>query len=326
VAVDSRYAVLTYHELDCLANQLARYLLARGAGPGDRVGLLLDQGADNYIAMLAVLKIQAAYVPLDPGFPADWIAYITADAGVDLLVSVTSLAGRLPVPGSWGGEVVFFDEAAEEIDCCDDTRLDELDHGGPVDELAYLIYTSGSIGGPKCVAISHASICNFVLVTAAVYRITEDDRVYQGLGVAFDFSVEEIWVAWMVGATVVPKPAGPSLLGHELHQFLATNRITALYCGPTLLATLGEELPELRFVLVSGEACPRDLFMRWHKPGRSMLNVYGTTEATAAATTTAVQDTAYTVRFSGDGRVTVHLTPGEYEQTSENQLHMLLID
>ena len=92
-----------------------------------------------------------------------------------------------------------------------------------------------------------------------MYGYRPDDRVYQGLTIAFDFSVEEIWVPWAVGATLVPKPPGGSLLGVDLHEFLTERRVTAMCCVPTLLATLEDDLPALRFLLVSGEACPHDL-------------------------------------------------------------------
>ncbi|MCU1652181.1 MAG: non-ribosomal peptide synthetase domain protein [Pseudonocardia sp.] len=287
LAVDAGEVVLTYDELDGCANQLARYLLARGVRPGDRVALLFDQGPHGYAAMLAVLKVQAAYVPLDVGFPADRIGYIARDAGVRMVLSVSRLAERLPDLGALGVELVLLDHATELLGLQPDGRLSQAEHGGPVDELAYVIYTSGSTGRPKGVAVTHASICNFVRVAAEVYGITEDDRMYQGLTTAFDFSVEEIWVPWLVGATLVPKPGGSSLLGHDLHEFLSSRRVTAMCCVPTLLATLEEEdLPDLRFLLVSGEACPRDLVVRWHRPGRRFLNVYGPTEATVTATWT----------------------------------------
>ena len=158
----------------------------------------------------------------------------------------------------------------------------------PPDELAYIIYTSGSTGRPKGVAVGHASICNFVRVAAEAYGITRDDRVYQGMTIAFDFSVEEIWVPWMCCATLVPKPDGGKLLGLDLGAFLRERQVTALCCVPTLLATLEDDLPELRFLLVSGESCPQDLIARWHRPGRRFLNVYGPTEATVTATWTVV--------------------------------------
>jgi non-ribosomal peptide synthetase-like protein len=288
LAVDADDTTLTYDQLDARANQLARYLLARGAQPGDRIALLFDQAVHSYIGMLAVLKINAAYVPLDVGFPPDRISYITEDAGVAMVLSLSHVRTRVPGLEDLGAELVFVDAVADVIAGHDVRRLTDDERGDPVDDLAYIIYTSGSTGRPKGVAIDHPSICNFVRVAAEVYGIQPRDRVYQGMTIAFDFSIEEIWVPWMVGATLVPKPSGSSLLGMDLHDFLTERRITAMCCVPTLLATLEEDLPALRFLLVSGEACPQDLVARWHKPGRRFLNVYGPTEATVTATWTSV--------------------------------------
>ncbi|MGF1431033.1 Pls/PosA family non-ribosomal peptide synthetase [Kitasatospora sp. LaBMicrA B282] len=282
-------SALTYDLLDARANQLARFLLARGVRPGDRVGLLFDRALPSYVGMLAVLKAGAAYVPLDVGFPAERIAFITGDAGVGLLLTLAHLrAGLGPGATDLPCEVLCLDEAAPAVAACGTHRVAEAERCGPGDDLAYVIYTSGSTGRPKGVAVEHAAICNFVRVAAEAYGIRPDDRVYQGMTIAFDFSIEELWVPWLAGATVVPKPGGGSLVGYELHEFLVDRRITALCCVPTLLATLEEELPQLRFLLVSGEACPPDLVARWHRPGRRFLNVYGPTEATVSATWTTV--------------------------------------
>lgn len=280
-AVDAGETTLSYDELDGRANQLARHLLVCGARPGDRIALLFDQPWQAYIAMLAVLKIHAAYVPLDPGFPADRLKYIVEDADAALVLSLAHLKDLLPEVAA---PVVCLDHLRAHIAAEDSSRLTALPEGGVQDELAYIIYTSGSTGRPKGVGIEHASICNFVRVAAEVYGYKPEDRVYQGMTIAFDFSVEEIWVPWMIGATLVPKPGGSSLLGAELAEYLQERRITALCCVPTLLATIDEDLPGLRFLLVSGEACPRDLITRWHRPGRRFLNVYGPTEATVTAT------------------------------------------
>ncbi|HEX9087231.1 MAG TPA: Pls/PosA family non-ribosomal peptide synthetase [Arthrobacter sp.] len=281
VAVDSGDVVLSYLELDARANQLARHLLACGARPGDRIALLFDQPWRAYVAMLAVLKIHAAYVPLDAGFPPDRLKYIVEDADVALVLSLSHLKDLLPEVAA---ATVCLDLVQAQVDAEDPARMNGSLIGGKDDELAYIIYTSGSTGRPKGVAVEHASICNFVRVASAIYGIEPSDRVYQGMTIAFDFSVEEIWVSWMAGATLVPKPVGPSLLGAELAEYLQDRRISALCCVPTLLATLDEDLPGLRFLLVSGEACPRDLVTRWHRPGRRFLNVYGPTEATVTAT------------------------------------------
>ncbi|MHC8506391.1 Pls/PosA family non-ribosomal peptide synthetase [Pseudonocardia artemisiae] len=279
---------LTFEQLDARANRLARYLLAHGAGAGDRIGLLFDDPVQAYVGMLAVLKVNAAYVPLDVGFPPDRIAYIVDDAGVRLVLSLIHVRDRVPGLEDLVPSVLYLDRVAEVIAAQDPSRLSEAERGAPVEDLAYLIYTSGTTGRPKGVAIGHPSICNFVRVAAEVYGVRAQDRMYQGMTIAFDFSVEEIWVSWMAAATLVPKPAGSSLLGVDLHRFLVEQRVTAMCCVPTLLATIEDDLPDLRFLLVSGEACPQDLIARWHRPGRRFLNVYGPTEATVSATWTVV--------------------------------------
>jgi non-ribosomal peptide synthetase-like protein len=286
LAVDAGEIRLTFAELDERANRLARFLIANGARPGDRIALLFDQAVHSYIGMLAVLKINAAYVPLDVGFPSDRTAYIISDAGARMVLSLSHVRDRVEGLEDFAPGLVYVDEAEDAIAAQSAARLSDAERGEPVEDLAYLIYTSGTTGRPKGVAIEHASICNFVRVAAEVYGISAQDRVYQGMTIAFDFSVEEIWVPWTVGATLVPKPAASTLLGWDLHDFLTERHVTALCCVPTLLATIEEDLPELRFLLVSGEACPQDLIARWYKPGRRFLNVYGPTEATVTATWT----------------------------------------
>ncbi|MFD3445180.1 Pls/PosA family non-ribosomal peptide synthetase [Microbacteriaceae bacterium 4G12] len=281
VAVDAGEIVLTYAQLDARANQLARHLLKRGARPGDRIALLFDQPWRSYVAMLAVLKIRAAFVPLDAGFPSDRLRYIIEDADVEMVLTLAHLDTLLPEVAA---PTVCIDTDEAAVDAESPARLHGEATGGTIDDLAYIIYTSGSTGRPKGVAVEHASICNFVRVAAESYGLEPTDRVYQGMTIAFDFSAEEYWVPWMVGATVVPKPGRSALLGAELARYLTEKRVTAMCCVPTLLATIEEDLPGLRFLLVSGEACPKALITRWNRPWRRFLNVYGPTEATVTAT------------------------------------------
>lgn len=278
-AVESAEGVVSFSDLDRRANRLASYLRKVGAGAGDMIGLLFERSADSYVAMLAVMKIGASYVPLDPGFPQDRIAFIAQDASLHAILTVaeyTRLVARTPV--------VCLDTLAKQIEAEPPARPREMRVEPPADELCYVIYTSGTTGRPKGVPITHASICNFVRVAAELYGYRPGDRVYQGLTIAFDFSVEEIWVPLIAGATLVPNQTGGSLLGRELGDFLKSKRITALCCVPTLLATIEDELPNVRLLLVSGEVCPRDLIARWHRPDRTILNAYGPTEATVTTT------------------------------------------
>jgi amino acid adenylation domain-containing protein len=318
LAVDAGRVRLTFAELDQWANRMARYLLGHGARAGDRIGLLLDQGVLSYVGMLAVMKINAGYVPLDAAFPADRVAYIVADAGIGKVLTMAALRDRFDTAGT---EVLCVDDDESLIAARPGGRLDETETGPPVDELCYIVYTSGSTGRPKGVAIDHAAICNFVRVAVEIYGVGLADRVYQGMTIAFDFSVEEIWVPLLSGATLVPKPPGVALVGGDLLTFLRDNGITALCCVPTLLATLDEDLPDLRFLLVSGEACPEDLVGRWHRPGRRFLNVYGPTEATVTATWAVVRpDRPVTIGVPLPTYSVVVLDPDEPRAVEPGQL------
>ncbi|MGW0042063.1 Pls/PosA family non-ribosomal peptide synthetase [Rhodococcus sp. NPDC003348] len=272
-------AAFTYADLEWRANQLAHHLINVGAGVGARVAILLERSPHTYVALLAVLKAGAAFVPIDPASPADRVDYITHDAGVDLVLTSASFAGLLEPLGVPWTEI---DGEADLIATQPVTRPTfEVAHRDPA---AYIIYTSGSTGRPKGVEVAQSSICNFLDIVPTVYDVQPTDRVYQGMTISFDFSIEEIWPTWAVGATLVAGPTGAGRLGGELADFLEGNGVTVLYCVPTLLATIPRELPLLRNILVGGEACPRELVERWGRPGRRILNTYGPTEATVTAT------------------------------------------
>jgi non-ribosomal peptide synthetase-like protein len=269
---------LTYQELDRRANQLAHLLIARGAEQGKPIGILLQRSLDTYVAILGVLKAGAAFVPLDPSFPVDRVAYIAQDAELKNLVTTSAFreqTSNLPCP------VLELDQEGEALAAQPDKRPNvRVDPSS----LCYIIYTSGTTGKPKGVAVAHSNITNFLRVVTPIYGVTRDDRVYQGMSTAFDFSFEEIWPTWIAGATLVAGPTDSRRLGHGLTEFLNEHKITVLYCVPTLLATIDEDIPSIRSLMVGGEACPADLVRRWYRPGRRMLNTYGPTETTVTAT------------------------------------------
>ncbi|WP_082659847.1 Pls/PosA family non-ribosomal peptide synthetase [Aureimonas sp. AU40] len=277
-AVVSEGRTWSYAEIDARANQMARVLAARGVAPGDRVGLLLDRSAMTYVAILAVMKAGAVFVPLATAFPPERMALIVEDAAIRLIVTVSDYAAivrQLPVTpfllGESEGEIAAQDPAPLAL--------------GPLsDDSCYILYTSGTTGKPKGVVIRHPSIRNFVEVAASAYGYRPGDRVYQGMTIAFDFSTEEIWVPLSAGATIYPAPGKLTLVGEELSEFLRAHDITCMACSPTLLSSIESEVPSLRLLLVGGEACPQNLVQRWEKPGREILNTYGPTEATVTAT------------------------------------------
>jgi non-ribosomal peptide synthetase-like protein len=282
VAVEDGDLVLTYAELDRRSNQLAHLLRAHGIGAGSRVGLLLERSWLTYASLLGILKAGAAFVPIDPAAPADRVAYIADNAGLNLLLSSTTLApttSELSAPAVW-----HLDTLDDQLSLAPTQRPEPATTDPFDDPPCYVIYTSGSSGRPKGVAVAQSSICNFIDVVPSIYDVRPTDRVYQGMTVSFDFSIEEIWPTFAVGATLVVGPTDSRKLGGELADFLEQTRVTVLYCVPTLLATIPRDLPQIRNLLVGGEACPAGLVQRWSRPGRRMLNTYGPTETTVTCT------------------------------------------
>ena len=159
-------------------------------------------------------------------------ASFCSDAGVKSVVSLSAFRGKLD---EFAVRQILLDTAEREISAKPKTRLTAAEKAPPVDQLAYLIYTSGTTGNPKGVVIEHPSICNFVRVAAELYGFRPGDRVYQGMTIAFDFSVEELWVPLIAGATLVPGKPGASLVGDDLADFLLQRKVTGLCCVPTLL-------------------------------------------------------------------------------------------
>lgn len=268
---------LRYAELDERANRLAHHLIRLGVQPGDRVGLFLERSVDMYTTLLAILKAGAAFVPLDPSFPPYRVAFIADDASLRLLVTAGPLAAAAAAATC---PVLILDQANDAIASEAATRPQ---FSQALDALGYIIYTSGTTGRPKGVAIHQSSICPFISACASIYGVRANDRVYQGMTLAFDFSIEEIWPTFAAGATLIAGPNDHGRFGEGLNEFLIQQEISVLCCVPTLLATLERDVPSLRLLLVGGEACPPELVERWHRPGRRILNTYGPTEATVTA-------------------------------------------
>ena len=265
----------SYREIETESNALAHWLIQERVSPGDRIGILLGPGRLLYIVQIAILKAGAAYVPIDMGYPADRIRFILEDAGISMLFA-SSLSLIQPEPN-----IRIVDYESLNLASLPITPV-HVDH--EQDAICYVCYTSGTSGKPKGVVITHANICHFITVATPCYGFTSEDRVYQGLSPAFDFSIEEIWTTWAVGGALVPRPPHVDTLGSGLRAFLEEQRVTVLACIPTLLATLDGDLPSLRILMVSGEACPQALANRWARPGLVILNTYGPTEGTVTAT------------------------------------------
>lgn len=268
----------TYRQLEDLANQLANHLIAQGAGPGATVGIYLPRSVEMYVAVLGVVKSGAAYVPIDTAAPADRVHYFATDAA---LLTLLTTADKAEVAAHAGVPLLLLDADRAEISACPAQRPVVDITGDPV---AYIIYTSGSTGRPKGVLVGQASITNFVEVAIQVYDVRAEDRVYQGLTIAFDFSLEELWPTWGVGATMIAGPTDGRQVGSGLADFLDEHEVTFYHGVPTVLATVDRDLPRLRTLNLGGEACPQGLAERWGGAHRRILNTYGPTECTSSCT------------------------------------------
>ncbi|WP_143264148.1 non-ribosomal peptide synthetase, partial [Amycolatopsis kentuckyensis] len=292
IAVVSRDERLTFAELDARADRLARLLAARGAGPERIVALALGRSVEIVVAQLAVLKTGAAYLPVDPDYPAERIAFMLADAKP--VVVVTKPGTPLPVDGA----LVL--DGSEAHGLCSTgappraggsaTRnprkagpATPLSRSVPLTAPAYVIYTSGSTGTPKGVVVTHAGLASFASAEIAHFDVRPGDRVLQFSSPSFDASVLELCMALPAGAALVVPPPGP-LLGDHLAAVLREEGVTHALIPPVAMASVPDvELPAFRTLVVGGEACPADLVARW-APGRRMINAYGPTETTVVAT------------------------------------------
>ena len=278
VAIDWGGETVTYAEVERRANALARELRSWGTVVDGAVGLCLPKSIDLYVGMLAILKAGAAYVPIDPAYPTDRKLYILENSGIDVLISNHETIGD---DLGYSGRVV---DVASEREGFSSERLLRAETGVAPGHLAYVIYTSGSTGKPKGVMIEHRGVCHLIRASQQIYGITAADRVYQGISVAFDFSLEELWTAWANGAMLVPATPEMATAGPRLSEYLTQTGVTVLSCVPTLLAMMENDVPTLWFINVGGEDCPQSLIAKWSRPGRKIFNTYGPTEASVNAT------------------------------------------
>ncbi len=273
---------LTYHDLEKQANQLARYLRTLGVGPGKLVGLYFERSERPILAALACLKAGAGYVPIDPYFPQDRKRHITSDANLALLLSEQDL---LPQATSFfKGQTIALDASSQKIAKHSAARLSLQESGVSPRDLTYVIYTSGTTGRPKGVMTEHQNVVHFINAFNEVIQLTADDRVYQGFSLGFDGSVEEMWMAFSNGATLVVGTQEAVRFSSEAAKIINQHQVTVFSTVPTFLAMIKEELKSVRLLIVSGEQCPPELVNLWAKPGRRMLNVYGPTETTVNTT------------------------------------------
>ena len=273
VALEDGQGTLSYAELEERADGVAAGLRALGAGPGACVGLWLPRGRELLVGQVGIALSGAAWLPFDAAVPPDRLATCMKDAGGRLVLTDRAHADDVR---SRGLEPVIFGDLP--------TRGDGAQARAASADIAYVIYTSGSTGEPKGIAITQGNVCHFVRSENHVLRIRSGDRVYQGFSVAFDMSIEEVWISFLAGATLWVAPAETVADPDAVAAALAAHRLTVLHAVPTLVALMPTLPPTVRLLNLGGEACPDALAERLTGKGYEVFNTYGPTETTVTAT------------------------------------------
>jgi amino acid adenylation domain-containing protein len=269
---------LTYQELDSRADRLARRLRRLGVGPDSLVALLVERSPLAVVSILAVLKAGGAYLPLDPEYPRERLAFMLEDSRAKLLLTVRRLAERA---GAAGGDALLLDEVWDEVE-------DEETGGGRAarpENLAYVIYTSGSTGRPKGVMIHHRGLCNLSAAQIRAFDLRPGRQVLQFASFSFDASASEIFTTLLSGATLHLADRDSLMPGTGLVRLLRERGITTVTFPPTVLASLSPaDVPGLQTIISAGEMCPSGVAEVYCNSGRRFLNAYGPTETTVCAT------------------------------------------
>ncbi len=268
VAVTSVGRSMSYREVDEAANRLAHLLAAQGVGPGECVALLFSRSAEAIVAILAVLKTGAAYLPIDPVVPAVRMQFMVADAAPVAAITTTGLVERLD-----GCDLAVIDVNDPRIDTQPSTALP----APAADDIAHIIYTSGTTGVPKGVAVTHHNVTQLMeSLDAGLPPVKVWPHCHS---LAFDASVWEIWAPLLHGGRVVVVPEVVARSPEDFHDLLVSERVNMLLQTPSAVGMLSPEGLESAAVVVAAEACPPEVVDRW-APGRVMVNAYGPTETT----------------------------------------------
>jgi glycopeptidolipid biosynthesis protein len=280
VALSCGGVSMSYRELDEAADRLAHLLAGQGVGPGACVALLFSRSAEAIVAILAVLKTGAAYLPIDPAVPVARVKFMVADAAPIAAITTAALADRFD--GCDLRVVDVGDVWAPAVDTRPTTALP----GPAPDDLAHIIYTSGTTGTPKGVAVTHHNVTRLFDSLDAGFELSADQVWTQCHSYAFDYSVWEIWGALLHGGRLVVVPESVTSAPEDLHALLVAERVSVLSQTPSAVGMLSPQGLESASLVIAAEPCPGEVVDRW-APGRVMINGYGPTETTVYATVSA---------------------------------------
>ncbi|MGK9235742.1 amino acid adenylation domain-containing protein [Inquilinus limosus] len=281
---------VTYFELGKQTNQLARFLNRLGLKPEMRVAICGHRGLETIIGILGILKAGPAYVPLDPAYPGERLAYMLKDSSPELVLVGSNLSNdeRAILKEATNGASLIdlhSDARAWEDELVTDIKSDLI--GLTPTNLAYIIYTSGSTGRPKGVMVEHRGLCNLAVAQRDALLVDENSRILQFSSPAFDASVFELTMALCWGGSLCIPRSDTVLVGRALAHMVNRHKITHVTLPPAIISSVpdGEKFDSVRVLISAGEDLPKSLVERWAGE-RRLINAYGPTEATVCATWT----------------------------------------
>ncbi len=269
--------IVSYGELDTLSDSVAGKLINMGVTPGSLVGICMSRGPEMIIAMLAILKAGAAYLPLDPTYPAERLRYMTGDSNTTRILTNAETAAH--------SRAVFGEHISQYTL---ETLLDLKDTSQEMPEIhpqqtAYVIYTSGSTGKPKGTLLHHAGLLNLAREQKKAFHIDKESRILQFASLSFDAATWETFMALLNGATLILIDSETQASVEKLQEALVERNISTVTLPPSVLSLFDDRpMPGLRTIITAGEKCPQALVKRF-QPGRQMVNAYGPTETTVCA-------------------------------------------
>ncbi|MDV8075436.1 amino acid adenylation domain-containing protein [Rhodococcus sp. IEGM 1370] len=273
---------LSYEQLDRRSSRIARVLVSEGVGPEDIVAIALTRSVESVTAVWSVAKSGAAFVPVDPTYPADRVQHMLTDSGARIGITTRAFVGQLPTSVRW---IVLDDTAFEaQLLLVSDEKIAVSDRKSTLraDNPAYLIYTSGSTGVPKGVVVSHTGLAAFAAEQRSRFGLTPASRTLHFASPSFDASILELFMAVIAGSTMIIVPTYV-FGGQELADVLRDGRVTHAFVTPAALASVDPAgLDSIEVVVVGGESCPPELVGRW-APGRQFFDAYGPTESTVVS-------------------------------------------
>ncbi|GAB3929083.1 non-ribosomal peptide synthetase [Larkinella terrae] len=274
------HQMLTYQALNAAVNRLAHYLIGQGIRVGDIIGVAVDRSPEMLITLLAVMKAGAVYVPTDPDYPAERVAFMLEDSAAKMLIVSSKYRGRFSTTAT---ELSIEQALAKSVTL----STAEPEVTVLATDLVYILYTSGSTGKPKGVQITHRNLVNFLLSMQTAPGIQSGDKLLGVTTISFDISGLELYLPLISGAELVLTDADSSKDGRVLLDLIRSERITIMQATPStwrmMLSVGWNDVPPLK-ILCGGEALPKDLADQLTAAGNELWNMYGPTETTIWST------------------------------------------